>query len=70
MAQKMRTSVPNGGRYRVALLVPGLFVLAAPPAGAVTISANFITRGTFLSGTNYATAVTAAPKSALRLGWR
>ncbi len=42
MAQKIRTVFPNGGWYRAVLLVLGLFALGAAPAGAVTITAKFI----------------------------
>jgi hypothetical protein len=57
MAQKRQTGFPNGGRYRAALLVLGLLVLVAPPAGAVTISVGFVTVGnTFAPGAPATTA--------------
>ncbi len=56
MTQKRQASFPNGGRYRAALLVLGLFVLLAPPAGAVTISVSSVTVGnTFASGASATT---------------
>lgn len=42
MTQKRQAGFPNGGRYRAALLALGLFALGAAPAGAVTITAQFL----------------------------
>ncbi|GBE47209.1 hypothetical protein BMS3Bbin12_00364 [bacterium BMS3Bbin12] len=42
MTQKRQAGFPSGGRYRAALLALGLFALSAAPAGAVTITAQFL----------------------------
>lgn len=56
MMQKRQAGFPNGDRYRSALLILGLFVLLAPPAGAGTISVGSVTVGnTFASGASATT---------------
>ncbi|GBE11535.1 hypothetical protein BMS3Abin12_02123 [bacterium BMS3Abin12] len=42
MTRKRQAGFPSGGRYRAALFALGLFALSAAPAGAVTITAQFL----------------------------